>query len=107
MHRQAASGHPNEVRMANIARMTVLALFLAVVPCAAQVEDQAGLFNEETKRQAESRIKLIREQTGKQVAVWTLKELPKERAAKINLDDAGQRKQLFEELIEEHVKKLE
>jgi hypothetical protein len=93
--------------MVNRPWLALLTLIMTAMPCSAQITDDAGLFRAETLSQAETRIQQIREQTGKQVAVWTIKELPKERAAKINLDDAGQRKELFEELVREHIKKLD
>src|SRR4051812_1193073 len=92
--------------MLNSSGLATLTLFLAALPCAAQVKDDANLFSAETKRQAAARIRQIREQTGKEVAVWTLKEVPPELAKDVNLGDAGQRKEVFEKLAEEHIKKL-
>jgi hypothetical protein len=84
-------------------------LFLTAIlglPCAAQVRDDAGLFTPETVRDAQSRLQRIRERTGKQVAVWTLKEAPAEVASTIKADDAKQRNQVFENLAQERIKDL-
>ncbi len=84
--------------MRNVSRLAWLALCLAALPCAAQVDDDAKLFNDETFRQAQLRIKEIHERTGKQIMVYTLKTVPEEIKKKFDLDAPSQRKEAFDEL---------
>lgn len=83
-----------------------LVLLIAATSCTAQIRDDAELFKPETKQAAEKRIKQIRETTGKQIAVWTMKGVPADRTKDINLGDAGQRKKLFDEMAREQIKAL-
>jgi hypothetical protein len=79
-------------------------VLLGALPCAAQVEDEAGLFKPETIAKANSLIEKIRETTGKQIAVYTVKKAPEDLAKEYNLDDAGQRGELFDKWARERMK---
>src|SRR5262249_31782370 len=61
----------------------------------------------ETIEKAKTRIEKIRKNTDKQIAVLTIKQVPKARTKDINLDDAGQRREMFEQWARERMKKLD
>ncbi len=81
----------------------LIVLVLAAIPCAAQVEDDAAMFKAETRKEAERRIERIREKTGKSILVVTINRLPVAEANKINMGDAGQRKELFRTIARERM----
>src|SRR5262249_35718562 len=89
--------------------MAALAVsFLSTRVVRAQVEDTAGLFKPETVQEANARIERIHKQAGKQVAVFTVKEIPEERKKGRNVEgafaDAEERRKMFDEWARERMR---